>query len=148
MVSRGYFGIGVENLKTKINLGTLWRSAYCLGADFIFVIGKRYKYQCSDTVKAYRHIPLYNYEDTAHFLKSRPMDCPLIGVELSNKATNIYSFVHPQRAIYCLGAEDSSLTFIDKCQSTIQIPSRFCLNVATAGAIVMYDRNFKSPGER
>ena len=36
-MKRGFFGIGVENLKTKANLGTLWRSAINLGADFIFV---------------------------------------------------------------------------------------------------------------
>lgn len=141
---RGYFGIGVENLKNKINLGTLWRSAYCLGASFIFVIGKRYKQYNSDTVKAYRHIPLYEYESTEQFLKLKPYDCQLVGVELSNLATYIYGWKHPERAIYLLGAEDSSITIMDKCNSIIQIPSKFCLNVAVAGSIVMYDRNLKS----
>lgn len=140
---RGYFGIGVENLKTKVNLGTLWRSAYCLGADFIFVIGKRYKKQSSDTVKAYRHIPFYQYENLDHFLNSRPYDCMLIGIEITNNAKNIYNYVHPERAIYILGAEDSSLTFLNKCQDVIQISSKFCLNVAVAGSVIMYDRNLK-----
>lgn len=140
---RGYFGIGVENIKTKLNIGTLLRSAYCLGADFVFVIGKRYKHQSSDTVKAYRHIPLYQYENSEHFLKSRPYDCLLIGVEITEKARSIYDYHHAERAIYVLGAEDNSLTFLDKCQSVIKIPSRFCLNVAVAGSIVMYDRNMK-----
>jgi len=140
---RGYFGIGVENLKSKVNLGTLWRSAYCLGADFIFVIGNRWGKQSSDTIKAYRHIPLYQYENTEHFLKSRPYDCLMVGIEITEKARSIYTFIHPERVIYVLGAEDSSLTFLDKCQSIIQIPSKFCLNVATAGAIIMYDRNQK-----
>ncbi len=27
-----------------------------------------------------------------------------------------------------------------RCEFVIKIPSRFCINVATAGAIVMYDR--------
>jgi tRNA (guanosine-2'-O-)-methyltransferase len=42
---RGYYGIGIENVKTAENVGTLWRSAYILGASFIFTIGKRYKKQ-------------------------------------------------------------------------------------------------------
>lgn len=140
---RGYFGIGVENLKTGVNLGTLWRSAQCLGADFIFVIGKRFKRQCSDTLKTYRHIPLYEYETKDHFLKSRPYNCKLVGVEIKEGAKNIHAYNHPQRAIYVLGAEDSSLTFLDKCHDIIQIPSNYCFNVAVAGSIVMYDRKLK-----
>ena len=35
----GYFGIGVYRLKTEANHGTLWRSAFQFGADFIFTIG-------------------------------------------------------------------------------------------------------------
>ena len=139
-MDRGYFGIGVENLKTKVNLGTLWRSAYCLGASFIFVIGTRYKKQSSDTVKAYRHIPLYQYDNSDHFLNSRPYDCMLVGVEITDKAREIYDYHHPEKALYVLGAEDSSLTFLDKCQSVIKIPSLYCLNVAVAGSI-----NFITP---
>ena len=142
-IMRGFFGIGVENLKNKVNLGTLWRSAYCLGANFIFVIGKRYKRQFSDNLRTYRHIPLYHDENKKHFLRSRPYDCLLVGIEITEKAENIYTYIHPQRAIYVLGSEDSSLTFLNKCNSVIQIPSKFCLNVATAGSIVMYDRNLK-----
>ena len=142
-MKRGYFGIGVENLKTKTNLGTLWRSAYCLGASFIFVIGKRYKKQCSDTVKAFKHIPLYEFETSEHFLSSRPYNCLLVGIEITDKAQGIYTFSHPERAIYVLGPEDGSLTFADKCNAIIQIPSKFCLNVAVAGSLVMYDRNAK-----
>lgn len=58
-MKRGYFGIGVYHPKNVINIGTLWRSANCFGADFLFTIGHRYKHQGSDTLKTYRHIPLY-----------------------------------------------------------------------------------------
>lgn len=140
--SRGYFGIGVENLKTKSNLGTLWRSAYNFGASFIFVIGNRYKRQCSDTVKAYRSIPLYEYINSEHFLNSRPLDCMLIGVEINERSRNITGYCHFERAIYLLGPEDGSLSprLVDKCHSIVEIPSKQCLNVATAGSIIMYDR--------
>jgi hypothetical protein len=33
---RGYFGIGIYHGKTEENIGTLWRSAYAYGADFVF----------------------------------------------------------------------------------------------------------------
>ena len=59
---RGYFGIGVYHAKKDVNIGTLWRSAYIFGASFIFTIGRRFPKQASDTVKAFRHIPLFEYQ--------------------------------------------------------------------------------------
>ena len=40
--SSGYFGIGVVGGKTAANQGTVWRSAYQLGAAFTFTIGARF----------------------------------------------------------------------------------------------------------
>lgn len=143
---RGYCGIGVENLKTGMNLGTLWRSAYGLGADFIFTIGNRYKHTSSDTVKAYRSMPLYAYDTFDEFYKNMPYDCRLIGVELADKAKRLENYVHPERAIYLLGAEDSGLTSkaIKKCHQLIEFTSERCLNVASAGTVVLYDRQLKA----
>src|SRR4030042_5398335 len=143
---RGYFGIGIENMKTGHNLGTLWRSAYLFHAAFIFVIGHRYKLQCSDTYKTCRHIPLYQYDNFEHFYKSIPYDCQLIGVELVPDAYDILIYSHPQRCIYLLGSEDNGLTSsaISKCHRIIQLPGDRSMNVSTAGSIVMYDRYFKS----
>lgn len=128
-----------------MNIGTLWRSATIFGASFIFTIGKRYKRQSSDVLKSYRHIPLFHYDTFDDFYKGLPYDCQLIGVELDDKAVPIKSFTHPQRCVYLLGAEDNGLTreAIDKCHKIIQLPGCFCLNVSTAGGIVMYDRTNK-----
>ena len=60
-IVRGYFGIGIENCKTGVNIGTLWRSAHNLGASFIFVIGMRYRFHPGDTTKAWLSIPLFQY---------------------------------------------------------------------------------------
>ena len=142
---RGYFGIGIEHGKTRQNLGTLWRSAKIFGADFIFTVGRRYDKQASDTLKTWRHIPLYHYRDVSHLHQSIPFGCKLIGVEIDANATILKDFNHPERAIYLLGAEDHGLTheaFL-ACHDLIQIEGKFCLNVAVAGSIVMYDRLIK-----
>jgi tRNA G18 (ribose-2'-O)-methylase SpoU len=145
-MTRGYFGIGIENGKTPHNLGTLWRSAHNLGADFIFVIGKRYPRQASDTTKAWRSIPLYQHDTFTDFYKSMPYDCQLIGVEYPHdRAKPLPEFKHPERAIYLLGSEDSGLSkeAKEKCHLFTMIPgSRLqqSLNVAVAGSIIMYDR--------
>lgn len=106
---RGYWGIGVYNIKTETNLGILWRSAYNFGASFIFTIGKRYKKQPSDTTKAYKHIPLYEYPTFEDFYKHIPKHCSLVCVEQTDNAKSLKDFKHPERAIYLLGAEDYGL---------------------------------------
>ena len=138
----GFFEIGIYHTKTEVNVGTLWRSAYQLGASGIFTIGRRYKSQSSDTVKSWRHIPLRNFVDFDDFSKHRPMDAVLVGVEMGgHKLTN---YIHPKSCIYLLGAEDSGLPtdIIDRCNHLVSIESvnTESYNVAVAGSIVMYHR--------
>lgn len=140
---RGYFGIGTYHPKKEVNTGSLWRSAMAFNANFMFTIGQRYKRQSSDTPCAYKHIPMYNFKTFEELVL--PYNCMLIGVEMSNEASSIENFVHPERAVYLLGAEDYGLPagILKKCNHVIYIPSRLCLNVAVAGSIVMYDRQIK-----
>ncbi len=142
---RGYCGIGIENFKKDVNVGTLWRSAYNLGASFIFTIGKHYERQSSDTVIAMKHIPLFCYEDVEHFLKSIPADCKIVGIEILDKSLDLTLFNHPERAIYVLENESRGLSpeLINKCDYLVKIDSVYCLNVSVAGSIILYDRNLK-----
>lgn len=142
---RGYFGIGIYRTKTEINVGTLWRSAHNFGAGFIFTIGKRYRQQASDTTKAWRSTPLHHYESFEEFNRHIPYDCRVVAIEQSERSVNVSAFRHPERAIYLLGAEDHGLPdeIQEKCKLVIHIDTPMCLNVATAGAIIMYDRSIK-----
>lgn len=143
-MSRGYFGIGIENPKTEMNVGTLWRSAYALGAAFIFTIGKRYDRQSSDTTKSWRHIPLITYIDAQDFIDHIPYSCIPVGIEVNGTPINEFN-KHPERAAYILGPEDGSISkrLAEFCVEVISIDSKYCLNVAVAGSIVMFDRNNK-----
>lgn len=146
MNNRGYFGIGVYHPKHEENVGTLWRSAFAFHAAFIFTVGRRFHKQASDTPKAWHHVPMLNYCDMEDFLRHMPHDCPLIGVEIAPNAHPLDRFVHPERCIYLLGAEDHGLptAVINKCQSVLEVANlRTCLNVATAGSLVLYDRQVK-----
>jgi tRNA G18 (ribose-2'-O)-methylase SpoU len=143
---RGYFGIGIYSGKYEVNIGTLWRSAYQLGASFIFIINRRYKKQCSDTMKVWRHIPLLQFETFEDFKSMIAYDCPIVCVEFNDKSENLKDFKHPERCIYLLGAEDGGIPkHIYKEYKTIEIPSQRqqSYNVAMAGTIVMYDRFIK-----
>ena len=144
---RGYFEIGIYHGKTDINIGTLWRSAYQLGASGIFTIGRRYKQQSSDTCKAMRHIPLRNYVDYDDFAKHRPEGAVLVGIEMDGIPLSEYP--HKRQAIYLLGAEDYGLpdAIRERCNHIVSIESvnQPSYNVAVAGSIVMYHRVFSQP---
>ena len=51
-------------------------------------------------------------------------------------------FRHPKAAAYVLGRERGDLTpeMLARCDHVVKIPTRFCINVSLAGALVMYDR--------
>lgn len=140
--NRGFFEIGIYHPKTEDNIGTLWRSAYQLGANGIFVIGKRYKHQSSDTTKTYRHIPLREYLTFDEFYNNIPFDTQLIGIEMGGKFLD--EFTHPERAVYLLGAEDHGLPsdIINRCHRIVSLSSinTESYNVAVAGSLVMYHR--------
>jgi tRNA(Leu) C34 or U34 (ribose-2'-O)-methylase TrmL len=143
-----HWGIGVYHPKTAENIGTLWRAAHLYGASHIFTIGARYKRQVTDTSKAWRSIPLFNFEDFDDFAAHRPFDAPLVGIELSDRAVPLAQFGHPRIATYLLGAEDHGLPerVIDACQHVVQIEAvnSWSMNVAMAGSLVAYDRHVKS----
>lgn len=144
-ISRGYFGIGVLNGKEPANIGTLWRSAGNLGANFIFTVGNRYKHQATDTARTPRHVPLYHYRDVHDFMSHLPAGCRVVGVEMTDDAVPLQGFQHPERCIYLLGAEDAGIPadVLNWCDSMVQIIGEHCYNVAVAGSIVMYDRAIK-----
>lgn len=146
MKDKGYFGIGCLNMKNEINYGTLFRTAQIFEADFIFLIGHRFKMQSSDTMKSWKHMPLFIYKDFSDFNSHRPFNCQLIGIELTENAIPIQQFTHPKQACYLLGAEDNGLNkeSISKCQQVIKLPGTRSLNVSVAGSLVLFDRLNKS----
>lgn len=139
---RGYFAIGAERMSKALNLGNLMRSAHGFGASFTFTIGATYQAleARADTSKGQLHLPHYNWTNLDDI--ALPQGCVLVGVELTDDAIDLPSFRHPLRAAYVLGPEMGSLSppLIARCRHVVRIPTKFCINVAMAGAVVMYDR--------
>jgi tRNA G18 (ribose-2'-O)-methylase SpoU len=139
---RGYFAIGAERISKALNLGNLMRSAHAFGASFTFTIGATYQAleARADTSKGQWHLPHYNWAKVEDLVL--PDGCKLVGIELKEDAIDLPSFYHPLRAAYVLGPERGSLSeeLLARCDYVVRIPTAFCINVAMAGAIVMYDR--------
>jgi tRNA G18 (ribose-2'-O)-methylase SpoU len=139
---RGYFAVGAEQISKPMNLGNLLRSAHAFGASFAFTIGAHHNAfdAGSDTSRAVEHLPAYHWASLGEM--QLPRGCRLVGVELTDDAIELPSFHHPLQAAYVLGPERGSLSpeLLSHCAYVVKIPTRFCINVAVAGAIVMYDR--------
>jgi tRNA G18 (ribose-2'-O)-methylase SpoU len=140
--TRGYFGIGAERMSKSLNLGNLMRSAHGFGASFTFTIGATYQAleAAADTSRGGKHVPHYNWRSVEEMVL--PRGCKLVGIELIETAIELPSFGHPLRAAYVLGPERGSLSaaLLARCDYVVRLPTSFSINVAMAGAIVMYDR--------
>lgn len=140
---RGYFAIGAERISKPMNLGALMRTGHAFGASFIFSIKAARNIReghWADTSKSEGQIPFYQWDSLDEL--QLPRGCQLVGVELTDDAVMLPAFRHPPQAAYILGPEKGSLSpaILDRCAHVVKIPTRFCINVSLAGALVMYDR--------
>lgn len=140
---RGYFGVGSERISKQMNLGAVMRTAHAFGASFMFTVGSPLKAReaaLSDTSKSAEHVPLYEWASAEDMIF--PRACVLVGVELDDRAFDLPTFPHPLNAAYILGPEKGDLSDAAKarCSHLVKIPTKFCVNLSVAAAIVMYDR--------
>lgn len=146
---RGYFGIGAERISKAMNLGAVLRTGHAFGASFAFTVGAPHSAReanLSDTAKSPAHLPLYEWARLEDMVL--PRGCVLVGVELDERAIDLPSFRHPLNAAYMLGPEKGDLSEDAKalCVHLVKIPTRFCVNLSVAAALVMYDRTLSLGG--
>tara|TARA_R110000868_G_scaffold11116_7_gene54467 strand:- start:4703 stop:5248 length:546 start_codon:yes stop_codon:yes gene_type:complete len=139
---RGYFGIGIEGVSKPMNVGNLIRSAHAFGASFVFTVAANCDLSDSpaDTSDTPAQVPFYPFDSIESM--RLPEGCALVGIEIDDTAVDLPSFRHPRRAAYVLGMERIGLSpaMVACCDHLVKIPTKFSLNLATTGGIVMYDR--------
>lgn len=148
---RGYFGVGSERISKPMNLGAVLRTGHAFGASFVFTIDAHHRAReinRADTSKAGEHVPLYEWASLDEM--RLPKGCVLVGVELDETAVELPSFRHPLNAAYLLGPERGDLSDEAKaaCSHIVKIPTRFCVNLSVAAALIMYDRMISMGGFR
>lgn len=136
---RGYCGIGLDNPKHSVNVGSALRAAGVLGASFVAATGQRCGRSPTDTMKHYRHLPLLRPSDLREVI---PFDCVPVAVDLLEGATPLHEYEHPERAFYIFGAEDATLgnRITSWCRDTIYVPTNGCMNLAATVNVILYDR--------
>ena len=122
-----------------MNVGSALRAAGVYGASFVAASGGRFGSAQTDTMKHYRHLPLFRPSDLFDLI---PFDCVPVAVDLIEGAIPLHEYKHPERAFYIFGAEDATLgkRVLDRCRDVIYIPTYGCMNLAATVNVVLYDR--------
>lgn len=143
-MTRGFAIIALDNPKRPENIGGALRAAFVYSAEAVVVSGHRVPVSlgikhCTNTFKAWRHIPTFQTQDVFDCL---PYDCTPVAVDLLPDAIPLNRFVHPARAFYVFGAEDATLgkRIVDRCRYSVVVPTRRCMNLAATVNVVLYDR--------
>lgn len=93
------------------------------------------------------------YKDVMFVRDDRPLDrfqgATPVAIEVREGSEPLHTFVHPDTAVYVFGPEDGGITggIAAKCHRFVVIPTRHCLNLATAVATVIWDRYSKRAGD-
>lgn len=142
--------IALINPKFGRNVAAVVRTASCFGVKQVWFSGNRVSLDPNgkerlpreERMKGYSEVDLYNYDRI--FDQFEPGVVP-VAIELKEGAEQLQNFEHPENALYVFGPEDGSLSRDEMifCHRRVVIPSRHCLNLATAVSIVLYDRIMK-----
>jgi len=93
-------------------------------------------------MKGYADIEIINYD----YPFEQFTDAIPVAVEVREKSEPLHGFEHPRNAVYVFGPEDGSVLKpnINHCHRFVVIPTKHCLNLATAVATILWDRQYKA----
>lgn len=139
---RGFACVALQEPKFDMNVGGALRAAQVYGANMLVVSGQRFEREATDSMKAYRHLPVLRVDDVFAAL---PFDCVPVAVDIVMNACPLPRYCHPPRAFYVFGAEDRTLgeKVLSRCRDRIVIPTTHCMNLAATVNVVLYDRMAK-----
>ncbi len=132
------------------NVGMTVRLASCYGLKQVWWTGDRVQLDVQpkkrlpreERMKGYRDVEMFNFERP---LEQFPEGAVPVAVEVRPNSERLHEFEHPDNAVYVFGPEDGSIPspILHRCHRFVLIPTRHCLNLATAVATVLYDRAMK-----
>jgi len=132
------------------NVGMVVRLASCYGFSQVWFTGDRVRLEMDRMGRLPREERMKGYKDVKMIQFDRPLeqfpkDTVPVAVELRPNSERLHEFDHPEKAVYVFGPEDGSipLSVLKCCHRFVVIPTRHCLNLATACSTVLWDRIIK-----
>jgi tRNA(Leu) C34 or U34 (ribose-2'-O)-methylase TrmL len=152
--------LGIDNPSYAMSIGSLWRVCYNFDIKEFFTIGKRYEdynlgrelcicipLKVADNVRLQNYDTFFDvkdkYKDYTFIASLFPLDEPDIYTS-KHKLIKLSDYEHPENAVYMFGPERGKFEVLESFDDIITIPiGNRCFNIATAAAILLYDRWLK-----
>lgn len=142
--------IALVEPKYPHNVGMVVRLASCYGIRQVWFTGDRVSLNPArgerlprdQRMKGYKEVQIHHQLE---FIDRFASDVVPVAVEVRAKSEPLHTFEHPEKALYVFGPEDGSIptALLRHCHRFVVIPTRHCLNLATAVATILWDREFK-----
>lgn len=140
--------IALINPKHVDNVAKILRLCSCYGIPDLYWSGQRVnldehmgRLPREERMKGYRDVQFHHDE---RFFDATEELTP-VAIEVRETSQNLLDFEHPKNPLYVFGPEDGGIKkpHVNHCHHFVQIPVRHCLNLATAVATVLWDRQYK-----
>lgn len=144
-------GVVLMDPKYPRNVGAVMRSCSCYGIHDLVITGRRVPLKPHQGYRLPREERMRGYADVTLQQSDRPFDLfgnspvTFVAVEVRENAERLPFFEHPPNPVYVFGPEDGSLgrQTLQHCHRFVVLPTKHCLNLATAVSTVLYDRTAK-----
>jgi len=138
------------NPKHGRNVAVALRAASCYGASQVWFTGNRVALEQQERKRLPREERMKGYKDVDIIQYDKPFErfekgVVPVAIEVRENSESLFDFEHPENAVYVFGPEDGSIPpmILRHCHRFVVIPTRHCLNLATAVSTVLYDRAYK-----
>jgi tRNA(Leu) C34 or U34 (ribose-2'-O)-methylase TrmL len=147
------------NPKYGKNVGMVVRLASCYGVSQVWHTGNRLSYDLKgfyarkskpnkhrlpreERMKCYQDVQLINFD---YPFEQFAKNVTPVAIEVRENAQMLHEFEHPENPLYVFGPEDGSIdpVWLRHCHRFVVIPTRHCLNLATAVSTILWDRQYK-----
>ena len=140
----------LTNPKFSRNVSQAVRACSCFGFKQCWFTGDRVQLELTGKTRLPREERMKGYSGVDIYHHNYPFerferDVTVIGVDLVPGACSLFTFEHPENAVYVFGPEDGSLPKVARsfCHQMVFIPMAHCCNLASATYLMMYDRVYK-----
>ena len=135
------------NPKYPHNVGAALRACSCFDIAQLWWTGERVTIDPVKGERLPREERMKGYRDVRMCPAQHPFDrfdgkAVPVAIEVRQQSECLTLFEHPEDAVYVFGPEDGSIpkAVLGLCHRFVHIPSRHCLNLATAVAVVLAHR--------
>ena len=138
----------LEDIRSALNVGAIFRTCDAILAEKLYLLGitpyPPHNKIPKTALGATETVPWIYSKDRCSLIDNISKEMPLIAVELTDTATELYNYNFPKKVGIVLGNEISGVSkkTIEKCIAVVKIPmygQKESLNVATSCGIVLYE---------